>query len=308
MPLYSIIKRMHIIAKNMHKEVIIGLIRGRYSSESSAKKEKLNIISSLKECCRIAENNNVMLVFEPINSFEIDSYNTISEAVNLINEISKVNPNCAVVIIAGSSVEMDNWINNVPSVLMGWYSGEQMGYAMYDILFGDVNPSGKLPVTFPKTYNDYPEGFYSTTKQINYDEGIYVGYRYFDHHGKEVLFPFGHGLSYTTFQYNAIQSTVSDSLNKLKVEVKISITNTGPVAGEEVVQLYVHDVECSVIRPVKQLQCFERITLSPGEKKNVSFTLESKQLAFWDEVKTHEFLVEPGMFDIMLGSSSVDIA
>ncbi|MFC2116452.1 glycoside hydrolase family 3 C-terminal domain-containing protein, partial [Bacteroidota bacterium] len=222
---------------------------------------------------------------------------------NLINEISKVNPNCAVVIIAGSSVEMDNWINNVPSVLMGWLCGEQMGYAMYDVLFGDVNPSGKLPVTFPKTYNDYPEGFYSTTKQINYSEGIYVGYRYFDHYNKEVLFPFGHGLSYTTFQYNTIQCSVSDSLNNLKVEVIISITNTGPVAGEEVVQLYVKDLVASVERPIQELKGFTKVSLNPGETKEVTITLDPTSLAFFD-MTSKKWKMEAGDFEIRVGSSS----
>ena len=225
---------------------------------------------------------------------------------NLIREISKVNPNCAVVIVAGSSVEMDNWINDVPSVMMGWYSGEQMGYAMYDVLFGDVNPGGKLPVTFPKTYNDYPSGFYSTTEKISYDEGIYVGYRYFDHHDKKVLFPFGHGLSYTTFDYETINSVVRDSLNNLKVEVTIAITNTGPVAGEEVVQLYVNDLVASVDRPMQELKGFNKVSLNAGESKEVTITLDPTSFAFFD-VETGKWKMEAGDFELRVGGSSRNI-
>jgi beta-glucosidase len=224
----------------------------------------------------------------------------------LIKEISKVNPNCVVAIVAGSSVEMDNWIDDVPSVLMGWYSGEQMGYAMHDVLFGDVNPSGKLPVTFPKTYNDYPKDFYSTTKQINYDEGIYVGYRYFDHHKKEVLFPFGHGLSYTTFKYNNIKSKINGSANNTKVDVTISITNSGSVAGEEVVQLYVNDLTASVDRPIQELKGFTKVFLKAGETKKVTITLDPKAFAFFD-MKSKKWKMEAGDFELRVGSSSRDI-
>ena len=225
---------------------------------------------------------------------------------NLIKEISKVNPNCAVVIVAGSSVEMNNWINDVPSVLMGWYSGEQMGNAMYDVLFGDVNPSGKLPVTFPKTYNDYPKGFYSTTKEISYDEGIFVGYRYFDHHDKDVLFPFGHGLSYTSFKYNSIKTVISGEKENLQVAVTISVTNTGKVAGEEVVQLYINDPKSSIERPVQELKGFAKVTLEPGETKEVIITLDPSSLAFFD-MSAKKWKVEAGNFGIWIGSSSRDI-
>jgi beta-glucosidase len=224
----------------------------------------------------------------------------------LIKAISEVNPNCVVAIVAGSSVEMDNWIEDVPSVLMSWYSGEQMGYAMHDILFGDVNPSGKLPVTFPKTYNDYPDGFYSTNQQINYDEGIYVGYRYFDHHEKEVLFPFGYGLSYTTFDYNTVQSVVTGSVENTKVEVTINITNSGDVAGEEVVQLYVNDMTASVDRPIQELKGFTKVHLNAGETKEVTITLDPTSLAFFD-MDSKQWKMEAGDFELRVGSSSRDI-
>lgn len=224
----------------------------------------------------------------------------------LIKEIAKVNPKCAVVIVAGSAVAMSNWIDNVPSVLMGWFSGEQMGNALYDILFGDVNPSGKLPITFPLSLDDYPKDHYTSAPRIEYNEGIYVGYRYFDHYDKDVLFPFGHGLSYSEFEYESIETNVSEDAKNLNVEVNISLTNTGKVSGEEVIQIYVRDLEALADRPIKELKGFKRIALEPGETKNILLNLDASAFAYFD-MNQKKWKVEEGYFEIWAGSSSRDI-
>jgi beta-glucosidase len=224
---------------------------------------------------------------------------------NLINEITKVNKNCAVVIIAGSAVTMDNWLNNAPSVLFAWYPGEQGGNALADVVLGKENPAGRLPITFAKSSSQYPDDFYSLTHEINYKEGIYVGYRYFDKYKKEVLFPFGYGLSYTTFKYSNLDISVRKEGVKNIVKVKLAIKNTGDVDGDEVVQLYVHDNKASVDRPEKELKAFKRISIKKGDKKTVVFELKDDAFAFWSEIK-NEWTVEPGRFTILVGASSVD--
>ena len=225
---------------------------------------------------------------------------------NLINEIAKVNKNCAVVVVAGSAVTMDNWLKNIPSVLFAWYPGEQGGNALADVLFGKENPAGRLPITFAKSSNQYPEDFYSLTDKIEYKEGIYVGYRYFDKYKKEVLFPFGYGLSYTTFKYSNMNVVVSKEEGQNIVKVTADVENTGGRDGDEVVQLYIHDVKASVERPEKELKGFKRISLKSGEKKTVEFKLGDDAFAFWNET-TKNWLVEPGNFEIRVGSSSMDI-
>jgi beta-glucosidase len=224
----------------------------------------------------------------------------------LINEIAKINKNCAVVVLAGSAVTMDNWLDNVLSVLFAWYPGEQGGNALADVIFGKQSPAGRLPITFAKSSNQYPDDFYSLTDEIEYKEGVFVGYRYFDKYNKEVLFPFGHGLSYTKFDYSNPDVSVSEKSGEYLVTVKVDIKNTGSKNGDEVVQLYVHDKKASVERPEKELKGFKRIALKSGEKKTVEFTLGDDAFAFWDDTKK-QWTVEPGEFEILVGASSADI-
>lgn len=225
---------------------------------------------------------------------------------NLINEIAKVNKNCAVVVVAGSAVTMDNWLHNVPSVLFAWYPGEQGGNALADVVFGKQNPAGRLPITFAKSSTQYPEDFYSLTDEIEYKEGIYVGYRYFDKYKKEVLFPFGYGLSYTTFEYSNLKISELKKDGKNEVLVKVDIENTGERDGDEVVQLYIHDEKASVERPEKELKGFKRIAIKSGEKKTVEFKLGDDAFAFWSEIEK-KWTIEPGEFEILVGASSADI-
>ena len=224
----------------------------------------------------------------------------------LINEIAKVNKNCAVVVVAGSAVTMDNWLDNVPSVLFAWYPGEQGGNGIADIVFGKENPAGRLPITFVKSSDQYPEDFYSLTDDIEYKEGVFVGYRYFDKYKEKVLFPFGYGLSYTRFEYSNMDVSVSQKGGKNVITVKADIDNAGSRDGDEVVQLYVHDSEASVERPEKELKGFQRISLKSGEKKTLEFTLEDDAFAFWNDIEK-QWTIEPGAFEILVGASSADI-
>ena len=224
----------------------------------------------------------------------------------LINEIAEVNDNCAAVVIAGSAVTMDSWLHNVPALLYAWYPGEQGGNALADVVFGKVNPAGRLPITFAKSSDQYPDDFYSYTDEIVYDEGVFVGYRYFDKYNKEVLFPFGYGLSYTDFDYSNLDVSVTEKDGENAVIVKAEIKNTGNTNGDEVVQLYIYDKKASVERPEKELKEFRRISLKSGEKKTVEFSLENDAFAFWDDSKK-QWTVEPGEFEILVGASSADI-
>ncbi|WP_010136354.1 beta-glucosidase [Ochrovirga pacifica] len=218
----------------------------------------------------------------------------------LINKVAKANKNTAVTVIAGGAIDMRNWMDSVPSILMGWYPGEQGGNALADVLFGKVNPSAKLPITFPKSLDQYPSDFHTRGVESQYKEGIYVGYRYFDKYKKEPLFPFGHGLSYTTFKYKKIK------VNSLKREVTVTIKNTGAYDGAEVIQLYVRDVKSSVDRPLKELKDFKKVFLKKGELKTVKFKLTDEAFAFWDDIQK-SWKVESGDFEIMVGTSSSDI-
>jgi len=221
---------------------------------------------------------------------------------NLINAVSKVNKKTAVVTFT-AGVGMNDWIGGVPAVMTAMYPGQQAGVALAELLFGEANPNGKLTVSIPKSVKQYPEGHWGADlKEIEYKEGIFVGYRYFDEHNMEPQFPFGHGLSYTTFAYGEPKVAVNGQTAK----VTLDITNTGKRAGAEVVQLYVHDVKCSVPRPKKELKAFKKLFLNPGETKCVTLELDKRSFAFFDEA-TESWVVEPGAFELMVGSSSRDI-
>ena len=228
---------------------------------------------------------------------------------SLIAAVAAVNPHTIVVINSGGGVAWAGWLDQTPAVLQAWYSGQEGGRAVAEILFGDVNPSGKLPATFEKRWEDNPVFTYYHLKKDHktpYTEGIFVGYRGYDENNIEPQFCFGHGLSYAKFAYGKVEVTPAQIPADGCATVNVEVTNTGERAGDEVVQLYVHPVKSSVAWPPRELRGFERVSLKPGEKKTVSLTLHAGQLAYYD-VKTHGFVVEPGAFDIMAGSSSRDI-
>ena len=225
----------------------------------------------------------------------------------LIRAVAEVQPNTIVVLHNGSPVEMP-WIKNVKAVLETYLGGEGVGKATVDILFGRSNPSGKLPETFPLQLSDNPSylNFPGDGRKVEYREGIFVGYRYYDKKEMEVLFPFGHGLSYTEFTYSDLKVDKQQMTDEESCRVSVTITNTGDRFGKEAVQLYVQDVESTVPRPVKELKGFEKIALEPGESKTVTFELGKRAWAYYD-VEGHDWYTEEGDFRILIGASSRDI-
>ena len=226
----------------------------------------------------------------------------------LIKALTEVNPNVAVVIISGNAVAMP-WVDQVKSVLFGWYGGSEAGRAVADVLFGDVNPSGKLPFSIPVKLEDNPAHYngktFPTRGKNHYEEGIYLGYRWHEKMDIKPLFAFGHGLSYTEFEYGDIRLS-SKKIRNGKLTVKVPVTNTGKVAGSEVVQIYVHDCEASVDRPAKELKGFDKVYLEPGETRVVTIELGPDAFRFFDE-ETMKWKTEPGDFEILAGSASDDI-
>ncbi len=229
----------------------------------------------------------------------------------LIEELQAANPNLVLVLLSGNAVEMP-WINKVPAIVQCWYLGSMGGKSIANVLSGKVNPNGKLPFSFPvKLTDNGAHAFDSLSypgdgiKQV-YKEDILVGYRWHDTKKIPALFPFGHGLSYTTFAYGKAVASAKKMATDGSLEITVNVKNTGSVAGKEVVQLYIGDDKCSVIRPLKELKHFQKISLNPGEEKIVTFTLTPDDLKYYDET-LKDWKAEAGKFKAYIGSSSTDI-
>jgi len=227
----------------------------------------------------------------------------------VISAIAAVQPNMAVALVSGNAVAMP-WVNEVPTILQAWYLGSEAGHSLADVLFGDVNPSGKLPFTFPVKLSDSPahqEGMTFPTRGKNfYQEGIFVGYRWFEEKDIKPLFAFGHGLSYTTFSYGDAKIDKSSLSGNGSVTVTVRVTNAGDREGAEVVQLYIADKESSLPRPKKELKGFEKVNLAPGASADVKFTITADALKFYDP-ETAGWKAEKGDFEALIGSASDDI-
>ncbi|MCT7940339.1 glycoside hydrolase family 3 C-terminal domain-containing protein [Shewanella holmiensis] len=225
----------------------------------------------------------------------------------VISKLLSVNPNTIVMMIGGSAVEMP-WAKEAKVLLWGWYGGMEAGNAYADILFGDANPSGKMPITLPKkltdtapiALNDY------NAETSRYSEGVFIGYRWFEQQDIEPEFPFGHGLSYSQFNYTDMRLSSTSIRDNNSLKVSVNITNTSKVDGAEVVQLYLRDMDSSVPRPIKELKGFDKVWLKAGETQTAQFTLTQRDLSFWD-VKSNNWLAESGEFEVMLGASVNDI-
>lgn len=239
---------------------------------------------------------------EKLNRTESLSLSLAQE--QLIDAVYKVNKNIIVVTYT-AGVVCDKWKDKVKGIIYAGFPGQEGGYALANIVFGNKNPSGKLPVSIPKSVNQYPDGLYSYNKKIEYKDGIYVGYRYFEKNNLIPSFPFGHGLSYTNFTYSNL-TCIRPSPVQNNVTVRLEVKNTGSKEGKEVVQFYVSDLESTIDRPKKELKYFKKIHLEPGESKIISFILEEDAFAYYN-VEKNKWEVEPGDFNIMAGSSSTDI-
>lgn len=229
----------------------------------------------------------------------------------LIDELYKVNKNVVVVIVSGNAIEMP-WVNRVPSIVQSWYLGSIGGEALVDVLTGKVTPSGKLPFSYPKKLEDCPAHYYGNMSypgdsiSQEYKEDILVGYRWYDTKKVEPLFPFGYGMSYTSFDYGKLQASRKSISENDTLQISLTVKNSGRVDGKEIVQLYIGDEKCSVLRPVKELKGFAKVELKAGEEKQISFYIDADDLKFYDD-KRNEWVVESGKFKAYVGASSADI-
>ena len=267
----------------------------------------------IAEAVKLAKSCDVVVLVASLNrEWEAEGFDRLDMKLpgaqnELIERVAKANKNTIVVLNAGSAAEMP-WIDKVPAVLQLWYDSQEQGNALADILFGDVNPSGKLPTTFPVRLQDNPAytNYPGENGKVRYGEGIFVGYRYYDKKELAPLFPFGHGLSYATFKYSNLRLSAKSLTPNELLKVRVDMTNTGKVAGKEVVQLYVRDVKSTVARPEKELKAFAKVELAPKQTKTVTFTLDREAFWYFDITK-NAWTTEPGDFEILVGSSSRDI-
>jgi beta-glucosidase len=228
----------------------------------------------------------------------------------LIDQVSAANKNTIVVITSGGAVDMNRWLGQVPALFQSWYAGQAQGIALAQLLFGEYSPSGKLPVSFERSWEDNPahDNYYpkSADRKIEYKEGVFLGYRYFDKAAAKPQFPFGYGLSYTTFAYKNLSITPAPATGEQGIKVEFDVTNTGQRAGAEVAEVYVGEPHATVPRPVKELKGFNRVSLNAGETRHVSVTLDRRAFAYYN-IKDHDWTVDAGDFDVYVGSSSAHI-
>ncbi|MBK8986676.1 MAG: glycoside hydrolase family 3 C-terminal domain-containing protein [Chloroflexi bacterium] len=262
----------------------------------------------------IAQAADVALLYIALPSFkESEGYDRAdldltAQQVALIQAVTAVQPHTVVILNNGAPVVMGDWLDGAAAVLEAWMMGQAGGGAIADILFGRVNPSGKLTETYPLRLADTPAylNFPGENGVVRYGEGLFIGYRYYDAKETPVLFPFGYGLSYTTFAYSNLQLSADSFKDVAGLTVSVDVTNTGPVAGKEIVQLYVHDQASRLIRPYKELKGFTKVSLRPGETQTVSITLDSRAFAYYDPAY-QQWITEDGQFDILVGASAADI-
>ncbi len=269
----------------------------------------------IQEAKRIAAKSDVVVLcvgFDPTTEGEgrDRTFGLPNGQDQLIQAVASVNQHVVVVLTAGGSVDMTGWIDRVPALLDVWYPGQEGGRALAELLFGDADPSGKLPASFERRWEDNPtyHNYYPQNgdKHVAYSEGVFLGYRYYDRATLKPIFPFGFGLSYTKFQYSSLSVTPAASADPDSVTVSFDVKNTGTREGAEVAELYVGDSHASVPRPVKELKGFSRVPLFPGETRHVTLHLNRRSFSYYD-VKSHAWKADPGEFAILVGSSSEQI-
>lgn len=267
----------------------------------------------LSEAVQAAKNCEIAVLFVGLpDLFESEGYDRshlrLPECqLELIKRVREVNENTVVVLHNGSAVEMP-FAEDVKGILEAYLGGQAVGQAEVDILFGKKNPCGKLAETFPRKLSDNPSylNFPGESDRVRYQEGIFVGYRYYDKKEIEPLYPFGYGLSYTSFEYKNIDISKSEMNDDEEVTVTVTVKNTGKVKGKEIVQLYVNNEKSSVIRPIKELKGFEKVTLNPGEEKKIVFVLDKRSFAYYN-TDISDWYTEYGKYNILVGASSRDI-
>jgi beta-glucosidase len=318
-PLDGLKKRVGPQVEVVYARGYVGDQGGSYDGVVSGQnlKETRSEAELITEACAIAKTADYVIFvgglnksrFQDCEGFDRKTLALPYDQDKVISELVKVNKNLIVVNISGNAVAMP-WVSEVPAVVQGWYMGSETGNALAAILVGDVNPSGKLPFTFPVKLEDSPAHamgeFPGNDREVKYNEGILVGYRWFDTKNIKPLFSFGHGLSYTTFEYGRVTSDRKEMTASDKITFTVDVKNSGKREGEEIVQLYIRDVKSSLPRPVKELKGFEKVSLQPGETKTVTFTIDKTALSYFDAGR-HEWIAEPGDFEAIIGASSSDI-
>lgn len=291
-----------------------GSNNGQSSGTFSSKTQESDAL--LKEAVEVARTSDVALLVCGLNhDYDTESFDRLNMdipygQVELIQEVVKANPRTIVVMIAGSPLNMAAVDICSPAIVWAWFNGMEGGNALVDVLSGKVNPSGKMPFTTPVSLDQSPAhalgNFPGRDLKVNYEEDILVGYRWFDTKGLPVVYPFGYGLSYTTFNYSNLNTDKKTYDQADTIQATFTLTNTGDREGAEVVQLYVSDPVCSVMRPVKELKGFKKVFLKPGESRRITLDIPVSSLAFYSEAQS-QFVVEPGEFILQLGASTSDI-
>jgi beta-glucosidase len=267
----------------------------------------------LERAVALASRSDVALIFAGLSGewesegFDRPDIDLVGRQNELIERVAAANNNTVVVLNTGSPVAMP-WLDQVAAVVQAWFPGQECGNSIADVLFGDVNPSGKLTETFPVRIEDNPAyiNYPGENGKVYYGEGLFVGYRYYEKKKIAPLFPFGFGLSYTTFKYDALQLSAQEIGPDDMLQVSIDVTNTGKRAGKETVQVYVRDTQSHLHRPDKELKAFAKVYLEPGERKTVTLTLNRDALAYYDDL-ARSWVAEAGAFEVLVGSSSQDI-
>lgn len=291
-----------------------GSNNGQSSGTFSSKTQESDAL--LKEAVEVARTSDVALLVCGLNhDYDTESFDPLNMdipygQVELIQEVVKANPRTIVVMIAGSPLNMAAVDICSPAIVWAWFNGMEGGNALVDVLSGKVNPSGKMPFTTPVSLDQSPAhalgNFPGRDLKVNYEEDILVGYRWFDTKGLPVVYPFGYGLSYTTFNYSNLNTDKKTYDQADTIQATFTLTNTGDREGAEVAQLYVSDPVCSVMRPVKELKGFKKVFLKPGESRRITLDIPVSSLAFYSEAQS-QFVVEPGEFILQLGASASDI-
>jgi beta-glucosidase len=279
-----------------------------YPTDNSFRQDLIDKAVTLAQSADVAVLYIALPTFKESEGYDRTDLDLTAQQIALIQAVAKVQPNTVVVLNNGAPVVMSEWINNVAAVLEGWMMGQAGGIAIADVLFGKVNPCGKLAETFPMKLSDTPAylNWPGEAGKVHYGEGLFIGYRYYDAREIPVQFPFGHGLSYTTFAYSNAKVSAKNFKDVDGVTVTVDVTNTGKLAGKEIVQVYVHDQKSSLVRPAKELKGFAKVELQPGETKSVSIPLDFRAFAFYHP-EYKQWITEDGDFDLLIAASATDI-
>ncbi len=279
-----------------------------YPTDNSFRPDLIDQAVCLAKAADVALLYIALPTFKESEGYDRRDLDLTAQQVALIQAVAKVQPKTVVVLNNGAPVAMNAWIDSVSAVLEGWMMGQAGGAALADVLFGRVNPCGKLAETFPLKLSDTPAhtNWPGEAGKVQYGEGLFIGYRYYDAKEMPVLFPFGYGLSYTTFVYNNARVSARNFKDVDGLTVTVDVTNTGRVAGKEIVQVYVHDQESGLVRPEKELKGFAKVELQPGETKPVSIKLDFRSFAYYHP-EYKQWITEDGDFDLLIGASASDL-